>query len=220
MSEAGAWMPMYWGDYFKHTLHFTNFQHACYLLLIGAYWCNGGPIPDDPEYLAQVCRTTLDKLSRFGKPVIAKFTSKDGLLHHERIDLEILRSSNRQAAATANGRAGGLAKSKLITVTSTKEKKYRFHGKVLRLTEEDYERWHKAYSYLNGTFDGLLESRDVWLAEQPIPTQKRAFVSTAAWLANKNAEAASKTQPKRVVDPARVAGTPENLAQRIKDGMA
>ena len=90
------WMPLYWGDYFSDTLEFSTFQHGCYLLLIGAYWQRGGPIPDEPEALARICRTSCDKLARYGNPVLARFHRKDGLLHHKRIDLELLRSSKRQ----------------------------------------------------------------------------------------------------------------------------
>jgi len=110
---AAAWMPMYWADYLADTMHLSTFQHGCYLLLIAAYWRKGGPIPADPKYLAQVCRTSNDKLARYGNPVLAMFTCKDGLLRHERIEKELLRSSDRLAAAVANGRAGGLAKAKL-----------------------------------------------------------------------------------------------------------
>lgn len=118
-----AWMPLYWGDYFKQTLEFSTFQHGCYLLLIGAYWARGGPLPNDPKALANICKTSPDKLARYGNPVLAKFTSKDGLLYHDRVEKELLRSGERQAAAIANGRAGGLAKSKLTTITPTIESK-------------------------------------------------------------------------------------------------
>lgn len=118
-----AWMPIYWGDYFKKTLHLSTFQHGCYLLLIGAYWERGKALPDDPESLARICRTSCDKLARYGNPVLAMFTRKDGLLYHERIENELFKSGNRQAAAIANGRAGGLAKFKLSTTTTTEEKK-------------------------------------------------------------------------------------------------
>lgn len=114
-----AWMPLYWGDYFKKTLHFSTFQHGCYMLLIGAYWCKGGPLSDDMPALAKICRTSCDKLARYGNPVLAEFSRIDGLLIHERIDFELLKASNRQESARANGQAGGLAKSKLTTFTST-----------------------------------------------------------------------------------------------------
>ena len=116
------WMPLYWGDYFSDTLELSTFQHGCYLLLIGAYWQRGGPLPDEPEALARICRTSCDKLARYGNPVLARFHRKDGLLHHKRIDLELLRSSKRQAVAIANGRAGGLAKGKLPHHTNTTPK--------------------------------------------------------------------------------------------------
>ncbi len=114
---------MYWGDYLGGTMHFSTFQHGCYTLLIAAYWQNGGALPADPMSLARICRTSCDKLARYGNPVLAKFTTKDGLLYHQRIDIEIYLSSHRQAVAVANGRAGGLAKSKLVTVTYTEERK-------------------------------------------------------------------------------------------------
>lgn len=123
MAEHGIWMPMYWADYFKDTLEFSTFQHGCYMLLIGAYWERGSPLPDDLPSLARICRTTPDKLARYGKSVFGKFTRSDGLLRHERIENEILRSGDRLAAARANGRAGGLAKSKLTTITTTIRKK-------------------------------------------------------------------------------------------------
>jgi uncharacterized protein YdaU (DUF1376 family) len=114
-----AWMPIYWGDYFKDTLGFSAFQHGCYLVLIGAYWTNGGPLKDDRAELAAMCGTSSDKLARYGKRVLAKFTCKDGLLYHERIEIELLKASNRQAAAVANGRAGGIARAKLPTTIPT-----------------------------------------------------------------------------------------------------
>jgi uncharacterized protein YdaU (DUF1376 family) len=126
---SAAWMPVYWGDYFKDTLGFTAFQHGCYLVLIGAYWTNGGPLKDDRAELAAICGTSSDKLARYGKRVLAKFTCKDGLLYHDRIEKELLKASNRQAAAIANGRAGGMARAKLPTPTPTKEEK--IEGKIL-----------------------------------------------------------------------------------------
>lgn len=110
---------MYWADYVADTMHFNTFQHGIYLLLIASYWRRGGPISAEPGEVATMARTTKDKLARYGNPVLAMFTCKDGLLHHKRIDLEILKTSDRLAAARANGRAGGLAKSKLPTPTLT-----------------------------------------------------------------------------------------------------
>ncbi len=123
MAAHGIWMPMYWADYFKDTLDFSTFQHGCYMLLIGAYWERGSPLPDDLPSLARICRTTPDKLARYGNPVLGKFTRSEGLLRHQYIENQILNSNGRLAAARANGRAGGLAKSKLTTITKEKRER-------------------------------------------------------------------------------------------------
>lgn len=140
MPETGPWMPLYWADYFGDTMHLTTEEHGAYLLLIGAYWRHGGPIPADDRYLSRATRSG----RRWGKikdAVLALFTieisdvdfgaSDNRLtvppenpdpvyqLRHKRIDLEILRSSDRLQSARANGRAGAQAKRKLTTTTTT-----------------------------------------------------------------------------------------------------
>ena len=114
-------MPFYWADYFKDTLNFSTFQHGCYMLIIGAYWANQGPLLDDPEEIARICRTSRDKLARYGNPVLAKFYSNGTLLYHSRVEKEILRSCERisKASASANARWG--AQRMLSTPTPTKE---------------------------------------------------------------------------------------------------
>lgn len=140
MADGGAWMPIYWADYFGDTMHLTTEEHGAYLLLIGTYWRNGGPLPADDQYLSRATRAGR-RWGHIKKAVLplfsieasdSDFRASDNRLtrasekcvngfqlRHKRIDLEILRSSNRQHSAIANGRAGGLAKSKLSTTTST-----------------------------------------------------------------------------------------------------
>lgn len=116
-----AWMPLYWGDYIRKTLHLSLEEHGAYLLLIAAYWERGKALPDDDRYFAKVLKMSTKKW-KMVRPIIAEFFDvSEGCWKHERVELELLRSSNRQAAAIANGRAGGLAKSYLSTPTSTKE---------------------------------------------------------------------------------------------------
>ncbi len=121
MAKHGHWMPIYWGDYLADTTHLSTFQHGAYLLLIAAYWCNGGPIPADEETLARICRTTKDKLARYGFPILAMFTAKDGLLYHQRIDFELSKSCQRISSAQAKANARWHPGDMQTTITTTKE---------------------------------------------------------------------------------------------------
>jgi uncharacterized protein YdaU (DUF1376 family) len=113
---------MYWGDYFADTTHLTTEEHGAYLLLLGVYWRRGCGLPDDDEYLRKVTKFSKYGWAKSKNILRAFFKISDGVWTHERVEIEILRSSGRLNSARANGRAGGLAKLKLVTVTVTKDK--------------------------------------------------------------------------------------------------
>lgn len=133
MSETGAWMPLYWADYLADTTHLTTEEHGAYLLLIGTYWRRARALPDDDRFLATVTKSSMKKWKIIRPKVIEFFSLRDGHLHHERIENEILKATERLNSARANGRAGGLAKSKLPTPTPTSEesKKELIDSKIL-----------------------------------------------------------------------------------------
>lgn len=64
------------------------------------------------------------------------------------------------------------------------EKKYAFEGKVIKLTQKDFDNWQKAYPDLNLYAECL--QRDNYLAEQPPDEQKRWFLSTSAFFIKQN----------------------------------
>jgi len=66
-------------------------------------------------------------------------------------------------------------------------RKYGFEGRVIRLTSKDYEQWRGAYSHLEVKAE--LVARDAYLAGQPLTEQKRWFISTSQYFANRNAKA-------------------------------
>lgn len=105
VSEAGAWMPLYIGDYLADTMHLGGAEHGAYLLLIMHYWRNG-PLPDDDRMLAAIARTERKEwMSGVGSVVRQFFSLEDSRLHHKRIDSELARamqnSSKRRDAANA-----------------------------------------------------------------------------------------------------------------------
>lgn len=85
-----------------------------------------------------------------------------------------------------------------------KEKKdnYRFSGRVIKLTDANFDQWHSSFPALD--LPALLQSRDDWLAEDAPPEQrKKWFTSTSNWLASKQQQATNaKEAPdeKRAVD--------------------
>lgn len=124
--ETGSWMPIYWGDYFGDTMHLTTEEHGAYLLLMGAYWRRGKPLPDDDTFLANITKLSKFRWKKFRKTLSEFFHIHDGVWEHKRVQKEIVKSSARLASARAAGKAGGiakaLAKSYLTTTTTTKEK--------------------------------------------------------------------------------------------------
>lgn len=75
--------------------------------------------------------------------------------------------------------------------------KYAFSGKVIKLSQEDFDTWKKRFTAFNGSFDGYLESRDAYLASRSEEEQKKWFISTAAWLAKVNASILEKNPPRK-----------------------
>lgn len=104
-----------------------------------------------------------------------------------------------QASADNGGTPTGTRPGQHRDSTGTNDKKeerkeeknrgpYAFEGRVIKLTESDFTRWEQAYKNIPN-LRAQLESRDAWLSGQPDSAQKTWFRSTAAWLANKDADA-------------------------------
>lgn len=55
---------------------------------------------------------------------------------------------------------------------------YKFGGHVIRLNDQDYERWREIHGGPDPAFWAYLESRDDWLNNQPQQVQRSWFVST------------------------------------------
>lgn len=86
MARADIWMPFYVADYLADTMHLSAAEHGAYLMLILHYWRNG-PIPNDPERLANISRLG-NAWSNASSTLLAFFEQRDGMLIHHRIDQE------------------------------------------------------------------------------------------------------------------------------------
>lgn len=87
--KIDAWMPLYIGDYARDTLHLCREEHGSYLLLIMAYWANGGPLKDDDRSLKAITKCPDHEWARTRGLLSDFFTVKDGYWRHKRIDSEL-----------------------------------------------------------------------------------------------------------------------------------
>lgn len=102
MAKPDIWMPLYIGDYLADTMHLTTEQHGAYLLLIMAYWKNGGAIPSDDRKLMAICRLGSDAWSMH-KHTLASFFDLDSdpeLWIHVRAEKEMEKAGNNQEKRT------------------------------------------------------------------------------------------------------------------------
>lgn len=99
-------MPLYWGDLLADTLHLNRSDFGSYVLLIGAYWRNGGPLPNDDESLRTITRCPAQDWARAKGILEQFFTVKDGVWHHKRIEEELQSALNRQSKLIEKSRKG------------------------------------------------------------------------------------------------------------------
>ncbi len=119
--KQGHWMPFYWSDYFGKTTHLSCEEHGAYMLLLGAYWQRGKPLPDDDAYLSTASRLSR-KRWRFVRPKVSEFFDlSGGAWRHDRVEIELLKSCQRIAAASANAYARWDADSMLPTPTKKED---------------------------------------------------------------------------------------------------
>lgn len=108
MSKDGIWMPLYIGDYLADTMHLSTEQHGAYLLIIMAYWRNRGPLKDDDEHLANICRMMVESWTGHRPTIESLFDlkSRPGWWVHGRIDKELADATKRREVGHARGKAG------------------------------------------------------------------------------------------------------------------
>lgn len=113
--KPDTWMPLYPGDYLRDTMHLDAEGHGAYLLLILAYWSNGGPIPANEDWLRNVCRVREASWMRIKGMVLPFFKEEAGTLRHKRVDDELAKA---QSITEARSRAGKLGSNALLSKRS------------------------------------------------------------------------------------------------------
>jgi len=89
MAKPNAYMKIYWGDLLKDTPHLDAEGFGSYVLLLGAYWCRGGPLPDDDQFLRNVARCPTEHWMRMKGRLAEFFHVEAGLWKHKRVEKEL-----------------------------------------------------------------------------------------------------------------------------------
>lgn len=111
-SRPDQWMPFYWGDYLRDTMHLRADGHGAYILLIAAYWTGGEPLLDDDEHLMAIARLEPKAWQKLKLTLSNFFTVADGVWRHKRIDAELARTKAISEARSRAGKRGGEASAK------------------------------------------------------------------------------------------------------------
>lgn len=117
MAKPDVWMPLYIGDYLSDTMHLTTEQHGAYLLLIMAYWKNGGPLPGSAAQLAAICRMPIDAWS-IAQEVLVNFfeVTSDGKWLSKRVEKEMQAAGQKKAQAVQKAANAAAARWNKISV--------------------------------------------------------------------------------------------------------
>jgi uncharacterized protein YdaU (DUF1376 family) len=115
------YMKLYIGDYLADTQHFSCLEHGAYILLIMAYWQNGGPLENNPKLLRRLTRTDPKMFRKCSENVLKMFQVTDGFLVHKRIEKEL---SEREQ----------------VSIAARKSINSRWNGRNTDVSENGYER--------------------------------------------------------------------------------
>ena len=108
--DPTIWMPFYIGDTLADTQHLTTEEFGALILLRAYYWRNQGPIVDDDQRLATVCRLSIERFGKL-KPNLAEFYEIYGdKWKSKEFDALIIEAWGFKARASERGKKGAEAR--------------------------------------------------------------------------------------------------------------
>jgi uncharacterized protein YdaU (DUF1376 family) len=103
-------MQLYVGDYLADTTHLTTEQHGAYMLLLLTMWRHGGGLPNEPQKLARIARTTGRKWPAIWAEIEGFFVVEDGVITNNRLTKEYQKAVSKSELRADAGSRGGKAK--------------------------------------------------------------------------------------------------------------
>ena len=105
-----TWMPLVIGAYLADTRALSTEGHGAYLLLLMAYWTNGGPLPDDDDEFAAITGLGPHGWKKW-RPKLARFFAvEDGVWRQKRADIELAAAAARHEKFKARSAKANAAK--------------------------------------------------------------------------------------------------------------
>ena len=103
-------MQLYVGDYLADTTHLTTEQHGAYMLLLLTMWRHGGKLPNEPQKLARIARTTGRKWPGIWAEIEAFFVVDGDVITNNRLTKEYQKAVRKSELRADAGSLGGKAK--------------------------------------------------------------------------------------------------------------
>jgi len=111
--EKRPWYPRYAQDFIMGTMGMPLETRGAYSILLDLIYDRGGPIPDDPQWLAGLWGVSKRKWSTIRESLISeyrKITVKDGFISNARADAELIKSEKISRKQSENGVKGARAR--------------------------------------------------------------------------------------------------------------
>lgn len=103
-------MPLWIGSYLADTQHLERHEHGAYLLLLMAYWRNGGPLPDDDKRLASIAKCSPKEWKDLRQTMADFFQVDAGQWSHKRVEHELACAKDRASKAKRKAQAAAQAR--------------------------------------------------------------------------------------------------------------
>lgn len=109
-ASPDTWMPLVIAAYLADTQALSTEGHGAYLLILMAYWINGGPLPDDDDEFAAITKLGTEGWRRWRPKMERFFVVEGGFWRQKRADLELDTARARHAAHVERSAKGNAAK--------------------------------------------------------------------------------------------------------------
>ena len=106
--SARPWYKRFPADFIAGTLSLSLEEKGAYSVLLDLIYDRGGPIPDDPQWIARVCGCSTRKWKKIRETLLSagKIHAKDGLLSNVRAEKQIENGAKEARKLAENGAKG------------------------------------------------------------------------------------------------------------------